>query len=106
MTRDEAALAAAMDRYLAYLEDGGDAPTFDDLPTDVRRELDELIADLHAARGIDPYASRPSVEALVAGTEFEEMFRGTTASNPSLALDEVREPETALGDTQRIQGNV
>jgi hypothetical protein len=60
---------AVMLAFLDYLEGTMSArPTLDHLTEDDRRRAEELMASLEAGRGIDPHASRPSVEALLAGT--------------------------------------
>ena len=52
---------------LDYLEGDRDAPpTPEDLPEDQRRAAKAFIDSITAARGVDPYASRPSIEQLLA----------------------------------------
>ena len=56
------------DEYLTYLEGGRDEPPpLDDLPEAVRRTAEAFVESITAARGVDPYASRPSIEQLLAG---------------------------------------
>ena len=55
------------DEYLAYLEgDRDEPPPLDDLPDAVRRTAEAFVESITAARGVDPYASRPSIEQLLA----------------------------------------
>ena len=55
------------DEYLSYLEgDRDEPPALDDLPDAVRRTAEAFVESITAARGVDPYASRPSIEQLLA----------------------------------------
>lgn len=65
--------------YLDYLEGLGPEPLLEELNSGERNQATALINSLRAGRGIDPYASRPPLEALLAGTEFEGALttRGT-----------------------------
>ncbi len=55
------------DEYLSYLEgDRDEPPALDDLPSAVRRTAEAFVESITAARGVDPYASRPSIEQLLA----------------------------------------
>jgi len=55
------------DEYLSYLEGERDEPpVLDDLPDAVRRTAEAFVESITAARGVDPYASHPSVEQLLA----------------------------------------
>lgn len=62
---------AVIQAFLDYLEGVGPEPTLDHLDEERRNEAAALIGSLRAGRGMDPYASRPSIEAMLAGTEFE-----------------------------------
>lgn len=54
------------DEYLSYLEgDRDEPPALDDLPDAVSRTAESFIESITAARGVDPYASRPSIEQLL-----------------------------------------
>lgn len=55
-----------LDAYFDSIEQGGDEPTFDRLNPKERAEVERLISSLEAGRGINPYASRPSLAALLA----------------------------------------
>ena len=53
--------------YLDYLEgDRDEPPAVDGLPDEDRRAAAAFIVSITAARGVDPYASRPSIEQLLA----------------------------------------
>ena len=53
-------------RYLDYLEgETAEPPTFDGLTDIQRRGAEAWIQSMRAARGIDPYAQRPSIEQLM-----------------------------------------
>jgi len=65
---------AAVAAYLDFLEGVGPCPTLEDLPDADRREAEQLLAVMTAGRGVDPRASTPSVEELLAGTELESLL--------------------------------
>ncbi len=55
------------DDYLDYLENARDEPpALDGLTEEQRLIAESFIASIRAARGVDPYASRPSIEQLLA----------------------------------------
>lgn len=55
------------DEYLSYLEgDRAEPPALADLPDAVRHTAEAFVESITAARGVDPYASRPSIEQLLA----------------------------------------
>ena len=55
------------DAYLDYLEGTRDKPpSLEDLPGEQRRAAESFTKSITAARGVDPYASRPSIEQLLA----------------------------------------
>ena len=67
MTTEHDALSLFQEAYLDYLEGERDAaPTLDDLSGDQRRLAEAFIETIKAVRGIDPYASRPPLEKLLA----------------------------------------
>lgn len=88
----EAVIAA----YLDHLENGRPVPSFDDLSEEDRRTAQELIDLMREGRGIDAYRSRPSLDSLLAGTEFEGWL--DAPHTEGLSIDAVR-PEviSALG---------
>lgn len=77
--------------YLEYLEGTGPKPTLDQLDDAERRQATELIESLRTGRGIDPYASRPPLEALLAGTPFEGALTPSGAERPLADLATVRD---------------
>ena len=54
--------------FLDYLDGTAPRPALDHLSDEDRRRAETLMNSLKAGRGIDPHASRPSIEALLAGT--------------------------------------
>jgi hypothetical protein len=60
--------------FLDYLEGVAERPSLDHLNAQDHDRAQRLIDTLEAGRGIDPYASRPSVEALLADTELASML--------------------------------
>ena len=66
MTPQQDYLSSFREAYLDYLEGDRDTPpAVDELPTEHRRAAQAFIQSITAARGIDPYASRPSIERLL-----------------------------------------
>ena len=67
MTNDHNNLDKFQDDYLDYLEGARDEPpSLEDMPVESRRMAEAFIESIMAARGVDPYASRPSIEQLLA----------------------------------------
>ena len=67
MTRDHDELSHFRDAYLDYLEGIRDEPpSLDSLTGDQRRTAEAFVESITASRGVDPYASRPSIEQLLA----------------------------------------
>ena len=67
MNRDHDDLSKFQDAYLDYLEgDRDEPPVLEELPEEQRRAAKAFIDSITAARGVDPYASRPSIEQLLA----------------------------------------
>ena len=59
-------LSKFRDAFLDYLEGHRDKPpALDDLPGEQRPAAEAFIKSITAARGVDPYASRPSIEQLL-----------------------------------------
>jgi hypothetical protein len=71
MTEPDDRVDAVVEAFLDHLEGLGEAPGLDDLDAEERVRAEVLISSLEAGRGIDPYASRPSLEQLLAGTPLE-----------------------------------
>ena len=66
MTTEHDELRMFQEAYFDYLEGDRDAPpTLDNLAGEPRRAAEAFIETIKAARGIDPYASRPSIEQLL-----------------------------------------
>ena len=67
MTIEHDDLRKFKDAYLDYLEgDRDEPPALEDLPEERRPTAEAFIESITAARGVDPYASRPSIEQLLA----------------------------------------
>jgi hypothetical protein len=80
----DAVIAAFLDR----LENGGPEPSLDHLTEEERTEAIELIDLMKDARGVDFYRSRPSLETVLAGTEFEHHLASRDAGG--LNIDAIR----------------
>ena len=66
MTIEHDDLSRFQDAYLDYLEGGrAERPVLEDLHGEQRRAAEAFIKSITAARGVDPYASRPSIEQLL-----------------------------------------
>ena len=66
MTIEHDDLGRFQDAYLDYLEGArDDPPAVEDLPEEQRRAAEAFIESIKAARGVDPHASRPSIEQLL-----------------------------------------
>ena len=67
MTSQSDPLSKFRDAFLDYLEGHRDnPPAVEDLPYEQRATAEAFVKSITAARGVDPYASRPSVEQLLA----------------------------------------
>ena len=76
MTTEHDELRMFQEAYLEYLEGDREAPpTLDNLAGEQRRAAEAFIETIKAARGIDPYASRPPLEQL--------LLAGRGAGHPS-----------------------
>ena len=77
MTSEHDDLSKFRDAYLDYLEGyREEPPALRDLPEEQRRAAEAFVESITAARGVDPYASRPSIEQLLA-------FRSPTGDRTS-----------------------
>ena len=66
MTNEHEELNRFQDAYLDYLEGGrDDPPELENLTAEQRRVAEVFIKSITAARGVDPRASRPSIEQLL-----------------------------------------
>ena len=67
MTDRSDVLSRFRDAFLDYLEGNRDEPpAVEELPQEQRGAAEAFIRSITAARGVDPYASRPSIEQLLA----------------------------------------
>jgi hypothetical protein len=92
MTESDDRVDEVVEAFIDHLEGLGEAPALDDLDADERARAEVLISSLEAGRGIDPYASRPSLEQLLAGTPLET------------ALDASELGAAGVGERQRAGG--
>ena len=75
--------------YLDYLEGARDEPpALEELPEEQRRAAEAFIESITAARGVDPHASRPSIEQLLES--------GSRTTDPTGKLDEVLQDHLRL----------
>ena len=80
---------AVIEAFLDHLEGTGERPSLDHLTDGERQEAEALMKSLEAARGIDPYASRPSIELLLAGTRFEELLHGHSRASTEIGAIQI-----------------
>jgi hypothetical protein len=92
MTESDDRVDAAIEAFLDHLDGRGDEPDLHDLDEQERARVGALVASLRAGRGIDPFASRPSLEQLLAGTPLEAAVPPTEPGPPPGPdlLDEIR----------------
>jgi hypothetical protein len=98
---DDSDATAALDAVLAAFADhlaaGTARPMLDHLDDDDRRTAGELMRLMESARGIDPSASAPSLEALLAGTEFADALPPPGPVAPDVtAIDRLRDVLVAV----------
>lgn len=86
-----------LDAYLDHLETGADEPTLDSLDDADRARAQELIDMMRAARGIDARLSRPSLDAMLSGTEFEDWLDEHAPDEPDMFEIVLAEVVSALG---------
>jgi hypothetical protein len=89
--------------YLDYLDGVGPKPTLDHLDDAGRRQATALIESLRAGRGMDPYASRPPIEALLAGTELESALATSEAWRLAADAAAVRDVLSNADPSARIE---
>ena len=88
-------LSKFLDVYLDYLENARDEPpALEDLPEEQRLAAESFIKSIGAARGVDPYASRPSIEKLLASR--------SSSSDRASELGEVLQNHLRLTVDQRV----
>ena len=104
MTKREDRVDAVIQAFLDHLEGAAERPNLDQLTDEERREAEALMASLEAAQGIDPSASRPSIERLLAGTPFEEILHAhDRASAGALDIETVRDVLVAVDGRARVE---
>ncbi len=89
--------------FLDYLEGAAERPTLDHLTEQDRERAQRLMNSLQAGRGIDPHASRPSVEALLAGaglTTLLDPANNVTAG--AVDLTTVRDVLSAIDERAQV----
>lgn len=79
---------AVIAAFLDHLNNGGPEPSLDQLTEAERTEATELMDLMDDARGVDFYRSRPSLDAVLAGTEFEHRLDQPVTAG--LSIDAVR----------------
>jgi hypothetical protein len=77
--------------FLDYVEGMGPRPTLDHLGDTDRPRAEALLAVVGAGRGIDPHASRPSIEAMLADTPHAGLF--PDVSPPDVGLPDASRPQ-------------
>jgi hypothetical protein len=98
MTNNDS-VEAVIQQFLRHLEGEGEIPSLDHLNSDERNLAEELMDSLQAARGMDPEASRPSLERLLVDTKHFghiQPTRDVRAATTRLDVNEVRERLTSL----------
>jgi hypothetical protein len=85
--------------YLDHVEGVGPRPALEHLTGSDRTRAEALLAVVGAGRGIDPYAVRPSVEALLEETPLAGLFRQLNPGD----LDDVRRVLGAVDDRARVE---
>jgi len=71
-----------LEAFSDHLEHGAPRPSLDHLDSHNRQLAENLMRLMETGRGIDPSASAPSLEALLAGTEFADAFDGPDLTAP------------------------
>ena len=89
MTESDDRIDAVVEAFMDHLEGVGEAPALDELDPDERARAEQLISSLEAGRGIDPYASRPSLEQLLAGTPLEAALESGRDDLPDRIRDQL-----------------
>jgi hypothetical protein len=72
--------------FLDYLEGVAPRPTLDHLSDDDRDRASAYLDGLVVARGLDPAGSRPSIEALLAGTALAPLLAAIPAAIPAAGV--------------------
>jgi hypothetical protein len=90
MSNNNDPVDAAVLAFVAYLEGDARRLALDHLTDEDRRLAEALMESLVAGRGIDPHASRPSLETLLAGTQVAELLPAMNS-----AIVDAADPTTA-----------
>ncbi|MDE0507774.1 MAG: hypothetical protein OXI17_03970 [Gammaproteobacteria bacterium] len=97
MTNKNEELRMFQEKYLDFLEGGHDAPpTLENLGDEERRLAEAFIETIKAARGIDPYASRPSIEQLLESRSEKADTHRKFGTGLQLHLRETVDPEAVV----------
>jgi hypothetical protein len=84
-----------VDAFLAafseHLEHATPRPTLDHLDADDRQHAEQLMRLMETGRRIDPSASAPSLEALLAGTEFADALAPAAPTQHRTVLHQVQD---------------
>lgn len=104
MSNDTDPVDSVILAFLDYLEGSAEPPSLDHLTAHDRDRAQRLIESLEAGRGIDPYASRPSVEALLADTELASMLIPTTRSYTAVIdLSTIEDVLSAVDERAQVE---
>jgi hypothetical protein len=87
MTDHDDPVDAVILAFLDHLEGGAPRPALDHLTDSDRRRAETFLDSLIAGRGLDPYASRPSVEALLADTPLAGLLAGPSKPPPFCSVN-------------------
>lgn len=79
---------AVIAAFLDQLENGGPGPSLDHLTEGERTEVTEIVNLMKDARGVDFYRSRPSLDAVLAETEFDHRLEQPVTVG--LSIDAIR----------------
>jgi hypothetical protein len=89
--------------YLDQVEGTGPGPDLTHLDPADRRRAEELLDGLVTARGLDPYATRPSLEALLADTPLAGLLPELAAPAGVADLPAVRRALAAVDPRARVE---
>jgi len=97
------AVDAVLAAFSDHLEHGSPRPTLDHLDLQDRRLAEQLMRLTETGRRIDPSASAPSLEALLAGSEFaDDLVRAASAPEAPI-LDRVQALLTDVDPRAEVQ---
>ena len=89
--------------FLDYLEGAAGRPSLDHLSASDRDRAQRLIESLEAGRGIDPHASRPSVEALLADTELAPLLFSTGSHTAEIDVTTLKDVLSAIDERAQVE---